>query len=141
MGMYNSSSSEDNVLTSYQKRRYKELMDKITPSITEILNEEELITKTQQEKMIVHFYNDGFKFCKEIDSALKQVVKDYPFIKFYRIKAELCPLVCEKLHIQVLPFLAFFKGGYFVGQHIGLEKVGDNICDIGMLKDVINKSE
>ena len=142
--MHESSSNdsiENELLTQYQKKRYQELVNIMTPGITEIKSEEELIAKTKVEKMIVHFYKDGFKFCNEIDGGLKKISKEYGDIKFYRIRAEICPLVCEKLNIQVLPFLAFFKNGFFVGQHVGLEKVGDSHCDLNMLKEMINKSE
>lgn len=135
-------SSDDNlIINKYEKKRYEEIKSLFIENIIEIKTEKELINKTEEEKMIVHFYNEGFKYCKEMDFALQNIIKDYSNIKFYRINAETCPLVSYKLKISVLPFLGFFSDGYFVGQLIGFEGIGDTYCDIKKLKEIINQSK
>ncbi|KAF7685223.1 Phosducin-like protein 3 [Cucumispora dikerogammari] len=136
------SSSDDNkVISAITSKRYKELKTILLPSITEIPTEEIFISKSKTEKMIVHFYSSKFKLCEQMNLVLKEIVKDYKNIGFYKIDAEKCPLVCSKLRIGVLPFLGFFKGGYFVGSQIGFEGIGDVKCDVNQLRKVINKSE
>lgn len=139
--MFDSSSSEEKFESEYHKKRYQELKTLLLPQINEITSQEDLIHKTKTENMIVHFYKKGFKFCNEMDEKLKKIIKDYQNIKFFRVNVEICPFVCEKLNITVLPFLGFFRNGFFVGQHIGFEKVGDTHCDLNKLKKVINESE
>ncbi|KAF9764625.1 Phosducin-like protein 3 [Nosema granulosis] len=127
---------DDEVFLKYKQERMKELLG----TIEEITVERDLIEKSQRETMIVHFYKDDFKACAIMNKELNNLFKDIENIKFYKIKAEICPIVTSKLNISVLPFLGFFKDGYFVDQVVGFEGCGDERFDREKLKKRILES-
>jgi thioredoxin-like negative regulator of GroEL len=127
---------DNEVFMRYRQKRLQEL----TSTVAEIASEKELMEKTQGLTMIVHFYKPEFRRCKVMDRALGVVSRDMPSILFYRVNVEICPFVTEKLRITVLPFLGFFKEGYFVDQLVGFEDVGDDSVDPALLKNRIRES-
>ncbi|WEL37815.1 thioredoxin [Encephalitozoon hellem] len=112
---------DDEAFMRYREKRIQELCG----GIEDITSERELIEKTKSLKMIVHFYKQEFSRCKIMDRRLEGVREFFPGIRFYRVNAEICPVVARKLEIRVLPFLGFFKDGYFVDQIVGFERLGD----------------
>lgn len=114
---------DDEAFMRYREKRIQELYGRID----DIPAEKELIEKTKSLKMIVHFYKPEFSRCKIMDRRLEEIKDYFPGIQFYRVNAEMCPIVARKLEIRVLPFLGFFKDGYFVDQVVGFEKLGDDV--------------
>lgn len=133
---YDDIEMDDEVFLKYKQERMKELLGQIE----EITTERDLIEKSQSETMIVHFYKEDFKACSIMNKELNNVYKDIEHIKFYKIKADICPVVTTKLNITVLPFLGFFKEGYFVDQVVGFEGMGDERFDREKLKKRIQES-
>ncbi|KAM0672312.1 thioredoxin [Ordospora colligata] len=127
---------DDEVFKRYRERRMQELSAKVVT----ICSEKELIEKTKTMTMIVHFQKAEFKRCAIMDKMLDEVQGSFPEISFYRVDADICPVVAKKLEIRVLPFLGFFKDGYFVDQVIGFEKLGGDAIDIECLKKRIAES-
>lgn len=125
---------DDEAFRRYREKRIQEIV-----GIEEISTEKELIEKTKSLKMIVHFYKPEFKRCSVMDQKLMDVSRSLPSIKFYRVNADVCPTVSTKLEIRVLPFLGFFKDGYFVDQMVGFEQWGDDM-DVDSLKKRILES-
>ncbi|CAD24942.1 similarity to the THIOREDOXIN family [Encephalitozoon cuniculi GB-M1] len=121
---------DDEAFMRYRERRIQELCGKVE----EVVSEKELIEKTKSLRMIVHFYKPEFKRCKTMDKGLEEVKDCFPGIRFYRVNAEICPVVARKLEIRVLPFLGFFKDGYFVDQVVGFEKLGGDSVEPEVLK-------
>ncbi|ADM10923.1 thioredoxin-like protein [Encephalitozoon intestinalis ATCC 50506] len=119
----------------YREKRIQEL----SGNVEDITSERELIEKTKSLKMIVHFYKPEFGRCQTMDKRVREIKNCFPEIRFYRVNAEICPVVTRKLEIRVLPFLGFFKDGYFVDQVVGFEKLGDNL-DLEALKKRISDS-
>lgn len=121
---------DDEAFMRYRERRLRELCGKVAS----IPCERELIEKTKSLKMIVHFYKAEFKRCAVMGRRLEEVRDSFPEIGFYRVDAEVCPMVARKLEIRVLPFLGFFKDGYFVDQVVGFERLGDDDVDAEALR-------
>ncbi|WUR03848.1 thioredoxin [Vairimorpha necatrix] len=127
---------EDEIYEKYKSQRIKELLKEIP----EIVTENELIKLTQHETMIVHFYDDTFETCKIMNKELNKIYKDFENISFYKIKADICPIVTNKLEIKILPFLGFFKNGFFVDQIVGFEGMGDERFNPEKLRNKIRDS-
>ncbi|EOB11834.1 Phosducin-like protein 3 [Nosema bombycis CQ1] len=127
---------DDEVFLKYKQERMKELLG----GVEEIFIEEDLINKSQHETMIVHFYKDDFKACEIMNRELSKVCKELENIKFYKVKAEIAPVVTNKLQITVLPFLGFFKEGFFVDQVVGFEGMGDERFSYEKMKKRIQES-
>lgn len=118
----------------------QKLLDK-SRQLTEFTNEEELISLTSTETMIIHFYNPYFKKCSLMNNILKQITSKFPDIKFGAINVQNCPKMAKSLGITVLPFLGLFKNGYFVDQLVGFEKLGNKpTFDLEDLANFILKS-
>jgi thioredoxin-like negative regulator of GroEL len=127
---------DDEIFRRYRERRLQELSN----SVTEITSEKELVDKTQRLTMVVYFYKPEFRRCKVMDHVLGAVSRELPSLLFYRMNAELCPFVTEKLGITALPFLGFFKDGFFVDQVVGFEEIGDDDVSPALLKKKIKES-
>ncbi|KAH9412164.1 hypothetical protein HK407_01g00560 [Ordospora pajunii] len=125
----------DRMLDNEVFRRYRERrMQELSAKVITISSEKELIEKTKTMTMIVHFHKAEFKRCAIMDKMLDEVQGSFPEIAFYRVDADMCPVVAKRLEIRVLPFLGFFKEGYFVDQVIGFEKLGGDAIDIECFK-------
>lgn len=105
-------------------RAYTQKMLQKTLELTEYVDEQELIMQTMTQTMIVHFYGARFSKCALMNKALEHLIPKFPEIKFCFINAEKCPKMTASLKVSVLPFLGFFKGGYFVDHLVGFEKLG-----------------
>lgn len=117
----NSDESDDAFLKSYKEKLLKKLSN-----FNEYTDEEELINITTEKKIIVHFYSSSFKKCKLMNEVLKKIAKNFPSLNFGIINVGKCPKMCTSLKIKVLPFLAFFKDGFFIDEVVGFEKIGNN---------------
>jgi thioredoxin-like negative regulator of GroEL len=122
-------------------RQYTEKM--LSKSIfTEFTDEESLINLSMHQKLIVHFYSRNFKKCRFMNESLRKIAVKFPDIKFGFIDVENCPKMCQALKIKVLPFLGFFKDGFFIEQLVGFEKIGNSeIFKIEDLENFIKSSE
>lgn len=129
-------SSDDEIFEQYKKKRMQELCS----TVQDIVSECELIEKTKTLTMIVHFYKLTFNRCKAMDNKLREISKEFPDILFYRVDAEICPTVVNKLGVKVLPFLGFFKEGYFVDQLVGFDNIGNESIDMGKFRSRIKNS-
>lgn len=132
---------EDDLHNDEYVREYtKSLIEKIkkTNKLIEYTDEEDLITLTLSETMIVHFYNPAFKKCILLNNALNELAYKFPNIKFVKIKATDCLKMCASIAINVLPYLVFFKNGYIVDNLVGFEKFGNSeILNLEKLKNYI----
>lgn len=93
--------------------------------LLESVSEDELIAMTTQKTMVIHFFKDGFQKCEIMNEALRQLAIKHPEIRFVYVRVENAPKMCASLKIVVLPFVGFFKDGYFVDELVGFEKLGN----------------
>lgn len=122
-------------------RKYTEKM--LFKSIyTEFTDEESLINLSLHQKLIIHFYAKTFKKCTKMNESLRKIAPKFQNIKFGCINVENCPKMCQALKIKVLPFLGFFKDGFFVDQLVGFEKIGNSeMLNTDDLEQFIRESE
>jgi len=106
-------------------RKYTEKLLKKHSNFREYTDEQELIALTTHKRMIIHFYSPTFKKCKQMNLALQEIAARHPKIHFGVIDVQNCPEMCISLKIKVLPFLGFFKDGFFIDQVVGFEKFGN----------------
>ena len=124
----------------FLKKYTEKLLEKsIFPEFT---NEESLIELSLHQKLIVNFYSKNFSKCLKMNECLKKIAKNFQKIKFGSINVENCPKMCQALKIKVLPFVGFFKDGYFVDKLVGFEKLGNSdTLRAEDLENFIKKSE
>lgn len=134
--MYNSK-TEHEILEEFTKKRLKELQEQI--SLKEITDEKLLLKKTQTDTLIVHFYNPNYKRCKEMNSALEEMVVKFPSIQFLCAEATSFSFLADRLEIKQLPYLATFTGGYFTGGIIGFQDIGEDVLDKSLLEKFIRQ--
>lgn len=139
MGFDSDSSYEDEVCAKYRAQRLLE-MRRESKSLLELSNESELIRKSKKDTMIVHFYKPEFIKCRIMNQKLEDACKHFLDIEFYKIEADACNIVTSKLEITTLPFLAFFKNGFFVDSLIGFEGLGESWFETEDLVSMIKSS-
>lgn len=127
------------ILEEYKKKRIAELTN-IAP-LQKITRRDILLQKITTERCIIHFYKDEFEKCKIMNERVYQVSLIKKDISFYRVEAEDFPDVCEYLHINVLPFLGFFRDGKCVDSVLGFEGLGINDFKVEDLIEKIRHSE
>lgn len=138
-GNFELSSEEDEIFLKYKTKRMAELKQ-TNSTVGELDTERLLIKKTKSNRMIVHFYKPEFKRCRIMNERLNRVCKFFPDIEFYKIDPDKCPMVVEKIGVKILPFLGFFKDGYYVGHQVGFENLGDEDFEADDLVKIIKES-
>ncbi|KAM0673403.1 hypothetical protein GVAV_003094 [Gurleya vavrai] len=137
-----SSECEDSIYQKYKLQRMNEINKQINSTrVTTYNNEYTLIQKSKKDTMIVHFFDEKFRKCKIMDKNLEKVVTYFKGIEFARIDANFCPTFTKKLNIGTLPFLAFFKDGFYVDQAVGFEGFGKETFEVEDLVKFIKNSE
>lgn len=110
---------DDEFIKSYTEKLLKRSLE-----LREYTDEEELIRLTTHETMVIHFYNPSFEKCRYMNSVLQKMSSKFPKVRFGFINVENSPKMCASLGIRVLPFLGFFRDGYFVDKLVGFENLG-----------------
>ncbi|KCZ82252.1 hypothetical protein H312_00275 [Anncaliia algerae PRA339] len=135
--MTDSDFSDDEIFEKYRSRRINEIKHR---EVKEIENEQELIKLTMKDTMIVHFYKKEFVRCSIMNDTLIRICDKFKNIDFYKIEADKCLIVAEKLDIKALPFLGFFHKGFFVDSIVGFENIGENVLNENDLINFIKNS-
>lgn len=102
---------------------------------------------TNNELVIVHFYQPNFTRCQIMDDRLKVVAEKHLVIKVLRIMAQDSPFLVAKLNIKVLPLVVIYKNGKELTRIVGFEKLGtdandftvQSLEDFLLISGVINK--
>ncbi|KAI5152372.1 hypothetical protein ENBRE01_2779 [Enteropsectra breve] len=127
---------DDEFIKRYTAKQMKQVFGVIS-----FEDEEELITLTEKIPIIISFYKSNFRKCIFMNKALEAIAPDFKKIKFATIDVSKCPKMVESLDIQVLPYLGFFRDGYFVDKLVGFEKLGNTQCfELKKLREYISNS-
>jgi len=131
---------DDEFMKEYIQKRINKAFE-----VQEYKDESELIKLTVSKTMIIHFYEPSYKTCKTINAAFKTLTRKFPNIQFGFINVYDCPLMVESLKIRTLPFIGFFKDGYFVDELVGFEGLDKSkktgILNVEELENYIKKSK
>ncbi|XP_015189724.1 PREDICTED: phosducin-like protein [Polistes dominula] len=120
----------DEFLITYQKQRMKELLEKVHKEherhfgelitletadafVDAIDNEDKFVT------VIIHIYEDKVYGCKEMNSTLSTLAKEYPSYKFCRISGSVAGL-SRSFKEKGVPALLVYKEGQLIGNFVKL---------------------
>ncbi|KAG8652431.1 hypothetical protein MANES_06G091100v8 [Manihot esculenta] len=85
----------------------------LTPNMVEIHSAQELVhslLNAGDKLVIVDFYSPGCGGCKSLHPKICQLAESYPNAIFLKVNYEELKIMCQALHIHVLPFLRFYRG-------------------------------
>mmetsp|Transcript_8104 Transcript_8104/g.20471 ORF Transcript_8104/g.20471 Transcript_8104/m.20471 type:complete len:252 (-) Transcript_8104:200-955(-) len=89
------------------------------------VNEGEFLPEvTGAFQVCVHFYHQEFERCRIVDKHMAILAKKYFDTKFIKVHAPDAPFFVEKLQIQVLPCIVFFRNGVAYDRIVGFEELG-----------------
>jgi|TARA_B110000977_G_scaffold91374_1_gene121266 thiol-disulfide isomerase/thioredoxin len=91
------------------------------------VNEGEFLPEvTSAFQVCCHFYHQEFERCRIVDKHLGILARKYFDTKFIKINAPDAPFFVDKLQIQVLPCIIFFRNGVAFDRIVGFEELGAN---------------
>lgn len=137
--MDHDSEVDEIVLRKYKQKLMSDMNCQIRlPSITSY---SVLQSKMLYERCIIHFYKFEFERCKMMNEKLEEIAQIVKDVKFYKVEAEKFVDICERMHVNTLPFLAFFCDGKMINSIVGFEEIGDETVDINKLLRYIKRSK
>lgn len=118
---------DDEFLRQYRQKRIEEMRRALdtAPKFGKVisLERESFIDAIEKEKsgvnVIVHVYEEGVEACEAMHGCLVCLAKEYPCIKFCRIKASDARL-SRKFSVSGVPALLIYKNGELIGNYIRL---------------------
>ncbi|XP_060587546.1 phosducin-like protein [Ruditapes philippinarum] len=118
---------DEEFLRQYRQKRIEEMRRayETTPKFGQViaLDKSSFIDAIDKEKqgvkIIVHVYEDNVEACEAMDGCLKCLAKEYPNIKFCKIKATDAHL-SKKFSTNGVPALLIYKNGDLIGNYIRL---------------------
>lgn len=118
---------DDEFIRQYRQKRIEEMrraLDSAPKFGTVIgLDKSNFIDAIDKEKpgvkIIVHVYEDNVEACQSMDGCLSCLAKEYPNIKFCKIKATEARL-SRKFSVNGVPALLIYKNGELIGNFIRL---------------------
>mmetsp|Transcript_23526 Transcript_23526/g.33200 ORF Transcript_23526/g.33200 Transcript_23526/m.33200 type:complete len:252 (-) Transcript_23526:77-832(-) len=90
----------------------------------EVKEDEFLPSVTKSYNVVCHFFHADFPRCKIIDKHMSILAQKYHETKFIMINAAKAPFFVQKLQIQTLPTVVYFRNGIAVERSIGFEDFG-----------------
>ena len=112
---------EDVALKAIREKRRQALMAKITKKkeelakghsdYREITQDAFLNEVTGSDKVMVLFFHKDFEKCQIMDKHLQALCPVHSEIKMLKINAEKAPFFVQKLSVQILPTIVFFREG------------------------------
>lgn len=86
------------------------------------VNEKEFLPEvTSTNCVVVHFFQENFAACEQMHEKIGIVTTRQVQVKFLKVKALDAGFFCDKLGVQVLPCLIFFKDGVAVDKLVGFD--------------------
>ena len=79
---------------------------------------------TSAFQVCCHFYHQEFERCRIVDKHMNILAQKYFDTKFIKIHAPDAPFFVDKLQIQVLPCIVFFRNGVAYDRIVGFEELG-----------------
>jgi hypothetical protein len=106
----------------HEKRR--EMERKGHGTYVEVNEHDFLPEVTSAFQVCCHFYHQEFERCRIVDKHLTVLARKYFDTKFIKVHAPDAPFFVEKLQVQVLPCIVFFRDGVAYDRIVGFEELG-----------------
>ncbi len=106
----------------HEKRR--EMQSKGHGTYVDVNEQEFLPEVTSAFQVCCHFYHQEFERCRIVDKHMNILAQKYFDTKFIKIHAPDAPFFVDKLQIQVLPCIVFFRNGVAYDRIVGFEELG-----------------
>ena len=125
---------EDEFLKAYRQKRIEEMRKALenVPKFGSLISLEkkdfiEAIDKEKPEvKIIVHLYEDKVEACQSMNGCISCLAKEYPTVKFCKIKAS-DAMMSKRFTVNGVPALLVYKNGELLGNFIRLsDEFGDD---------------
>lgn len=125
---------EDEFLQAYRQKRIEEMRKALenVPKFGTLISLEkkdyiEAIDNEKPEvKIVIHIYEDKIEACQSMNGCIACLAKEYPTVKFCKIKAS-DALMSKKFAISGVPALLVYKNGELIGNFIRLSnEFGDD---------------
>lgn len=92
----------------------------------ELSEEKEFFESSKKsEKLVCHFYRDGFERCKILDKHFQLLAPKHIETKFCKLNAEKSPFLTQRLSIRVLPTLVVVVDGKTRDYIVGFSDLGN----------------
>ena len=125
---------EDEFLKEYRRKRLEE-MRKAFESVPKFgkvisLSKDDFLDAIDKEqknvKVIIHLYEEDVEACEAMNGCIACLAKEYPSVKFCKIKASEAKL-SKSFSNRGVPALVFYKNGELIGNYIRLsDELGDD---------------
>lgn len=112
---------EDVALKAIREKRRRALMAKVQKKKEELakghsdyreISQDAFLNEvTGSDKVMVLFFHKDFEKCQIMDKHLKILCREHSEIKMLKINAEKAPFFVQKLSVQILPTIVFFREG------------------------------
>ncbi|XP_043285007.1 phosducin-like protein [Venturia canescens] len=115
----------DEFLLEYQKQRMKEMMkkaEKLRFGVVENLKDADEFLKSidNEDKsvtVVVHIYEDNISGCEAMNGSLITLAKEYPYVKFCKIRGSVAGL-SKHFKKEGVPALLVYKNGQVIGNFV-----------------------
>lgn len=138
---------DDDFLKKYHEKRLAQLQKEMENKLTENapkfgqlleLNGNKLSEAIDKEDrkviIVIHLYEDTISSCKQMNACLKCLAKQYPYIKFCKVRASTAGLSLN-FKLNALPALQVYKERVLIGNFI---KMQDKLDEEFYASDVEN---
>mmetsp|Transcript_5162 Transcript_5162/g.8056 ORF Transcript_5162/g.8056 Transcript_5162/m.8056 type:complete len:252 (-) Transcript_5162:473-1228(-) len=108
-----------------EEREKRKVMESKGHGTYNDVNEEEFLPEvTGAFQVCCHFYHQEFERCRIVDKHMGILAKKYFDTKFIKVHAPDAPFFVQKLNVQVLPCILFFRNGVAYDRIVGFEELG-----------------
>lgn len=87
---------------------------------------------TNNEVVLVHFYQPGFKKCQAMNEKLEVIAEKHLALRILKIQAQEAPFLVTKLNVKVLPLVVIYKNSKELTRIVGFERLGSNLDDFAV---------
>jgi len=90
--------------------------------------------------VVIHFYHPKFTTCAAMDKELSLLCGQMKSVKFVKVNVEKAPFLVDKLSVQVLPQLVFFRDDVMINRMIGFDDCGgESFSGEDLQKQILKK--
>ncbi len=89
-------------------------------NITNRKDQQALQQVIENGNIVVDFYADWCKPCKQLSTIMSQITREFPQVTFLKVNIENFPMIRSHYNVKSIPALFYFKNGQLVSRSAGL---------------------